>query len=258
MTSVRFFRSARASAKRGSASRSGRPRRAVHGVDVAVRLEAGEEEPATVLRPVRVHERRLVGMPRLGLGHLADGLLEAEVPPEHVGPGPEQRHLDHAPAPGLPLLEHRGQQAGQGGQPADVVPDAAAGVERHALAVGQLDGQARAGPEGADVVGGAVAVLAAQAVPADAAVDEARMAGHRGRGLEPEAIERVGAQVGEEDVGRRQQLLQPLPGLRLAQVEDDAALAPVVLGERRVREVLADAEGAEGTAHRVAVAAAPP
>ena len=123
----------------------------------------------------------------------------------------------------------------------------------HALAVGQLDGQAGAGPEGPDVVGGAVAVLAAQAVAADAAVDEARMAGDRGRRLEPEAVERVGAQVGEEDVRRRQQLLEPLPGRRLAQVEDDAALAAVVLGEGRVREVLADAERAERAAHRVPV-----
>ena len=50
-----------------------------------------------------------------------------------------------------------------------------------------------------------------------------------------------------------EQLLQPLPRLGLAQVEDDAALAPVVLREGGVREVLADAERAEGAAHRVAV-----
>ena len=157
------------------------------------------------------------------------------------------------PLPVWPLLEHRRQDPGQSGQPADVVPDAAAGVERHALAVGQLDRQTRAGPEGADVVGRAVPVLAAQAVPAHAAVDEPRVAGHRGRRLEPEAVERVGAQVGEEHVRRGQQLLQPLPGLGVAHVEDDAALAPVVLREGGVRQVPADAEGTEGAAHRVAV-----
>ena len=179
MTSVRLRRRARASAKRGSSSRSGRPRARHTLVDVAVRLEAREEEPAPVLRPVRVHERRLVRVARLGPGHLAHGRLEAEVPAEHVGPGPQQRHLDDAAAAGLALLEHRGQQPGQGGQPADVVADAAARVERDALAVGQLDREARAGPEGTDVVGRPVAVLAAQAVPADAAVDEAGMAGDR-------------------------------------------------------------------------------
>ncbi len=159
MTSVRFLRSAAASAKRGSSSRSGRGRAPGSTVvDVAVGLEAGEEEPTAVLGPVRVHERRLVGVPRLGPGHLAQGLLEAEIPPEHVRPGAQQRHLDHAARAGLALLEHGGEEPGQGGQPADVVPDAAAGVERHALAVGQLHRQARAGPEGADVVGGAVPV----------------------------------------------------------------------------------------------------
>ena len=37
-----------------------------------------------------------------------------------------------------------------------------------------------------------------------------------------------------------------------AQVEDDAALAPVVEGEGRVRQVLADADRPEDVAHRVA------
>ena len=79
------------------------------------------------------------------------------------------------------------------------------------------------------------------------------MAGDGGGRLEVEAVERVGAQVGEEDVRRREQLFQPFPRLGLAQVEDDAALAPVVLREGGVREVLADAQGAEGTAHGVTV-----
>ena len=73
------------------------------------------------------------------------------------------------------------------------------------------------------------------------------------RRLEVEAVERVGAQVGEEDVRRGEQLLEPVPGLGLAQVEDDAALAPVVLREGGVREVLADPERSEGVAHRIAV-----
>ena len=79
------------------------------------------------------------------------------------------------------------------------------------------------------------------------------MARHRRVRLEAERVERVGAQVGHEDVGRRQQLFEPLPGLRVAEVEHDAALAPVVLCEGRVRGVVVtDAERAERVAHGVA------
>jgi hypothetical protein len=70
------------------------------------------------------------------------------------------------------------------------------------------------------------------------------MTGHGGRRLEPEPVERVGTQVGQEDVRRRQQLLQAFTGVPLAQVQDDAALPPIVLREGRVREVLADADSA--------------
>ena len=117
-----------------------------HVGDVAVRLESREEEPAPVGGPVGVHQRRLVRLPRLGPRDLAEGGLQAEVPAEDVGPGPQERHLDDLPAARVALLEHGGQHPGQGGEPADVVPDAAAGVERDALAVGQLDRQGPSGP----------------------------------------------------------------------------------------------------------------
>ncbi len=221
-------------------------------VQVAVGLEAGEEEPTTILRAVRVHEWRLVGTARLGRRHFAQVRLEAEVPTQHIRPRAQQRHLDDAPTARRALLQHGGEQPRQGGESADVVPDPAAGIERDALAVGQLHRQARAGPEGTDVVGGAVAVVATQAVPAHAPVDKARVALHGGRGLETECVECVGAQVGHEDVGRCQELLEPLPGLHLAQVEHDAALAPIVLREGRVGGVAAaDAQRAERVAHRV-------
>jgi hypothetical protein len=71
--------------------------------------------------------------------------------------------------------------------------------------------------------------------------------------FETESIERVGTQVGQEDVRRREQLVELSLGVGLPQVQDHAALAPVVLCESRVGEVLPDAEGAEGAAHRIAV-----
>ena len=61
-----------------------------------------------------------------------------------------------------------------------------------------------------------------------------------------------GRQVGQEHVGRGQQLLHPLSVLGIAEVEDHAALAPVVEGEGRVRHLVADAQGPEHAAHRVA------
>ncbi len=156
------------------------------------------------------------------------------------------------PAPGLALLEHRGEEARQRGQRADVVTDAAAGIQRDAVAVGQLHRQARARPEGADVVGRAVPVRAAQPVPAHAAVHEAGVARHRLGGLEAEPVECVGSQVGQEDVGRREQRVEAGPRFGRAQVQHDAALAPVVLGEGGIREVLPDPERTERVAHRVA------
>ena len=222
-------------------------------VDVAVRLQPGEEEPPSVAGAVGVHERRLVGVAWLGAGHFAQRGLEAQVPPEHVGAGPQQRCLHHASTPGRTLLEHAGENPRQRREPAHVVADAAACVQRYAVAVGQLDRKTGTGPEGTDVVGGAVAVLAAQPVAAHAAVDEARMPRHRLGRLEPEPVERVRAQVGDEDVGRLEQFLEQAALGLVLQVEHHAALAPVVQRERGVRDVGADAERSEGVAHGVAV-----
>ena len=70
-------------------------------------------------------------------------------------------------------------------------------------------------------------------------------------GWRPSAVERVGPQVGQEDVGRLEQLFEPFPRLVLAQVEHHAALAAVVLGEGGVGDVAADPERTEGAPHRV-------
>ena len=77
------------------------------------------------------------------------------------------------------------------------------------------------------------------------------MAGDRVRRLQAEPVEGVGAQVGHEDVGACQQLLEPVPSLGIAQVEYDAALAAVVQREGGVGELLSDPQRAEGVAHGV-------
>ena len=220
--------------------------------DMTVGLQSGEEEPFSVFGLVRVHQRRLVGMPGLGRRDLAQVGLQAQVPPQHIAPGAQQRHLDDAAAAGVALLEHCGQQAGERGEPADVVADTAAGVEGDAFTVGQLHRQARTGPERADVVGRPVAVFASEPVAADAAVHEVRMALDRCVRLQAEAVERVGTKVGQEHVGGSQELFECGAGIVLAQVEHHAALPAVVLRKGRVGKVVADAERAEGAPHGIA------
>ena len=81
--------------------------------DVAVGLETGEEEPPPVGGPVGVHQRRLVVLPGLGRGDLAEHHLQAQVPAEHVGAGAQQRDLDH---PARPVAAARAPRPG--GRPA--------------------------------------------------------------------------------------------------------------------------------------------
>ena len=75
---------------------------------------------------------------------------------------------------------------------------------------------------------------------------------HRLGRLEPEPVERVRPQVGDEDVGRLEQFFEQAALGLVLQVEHHAALAPVVQRERGVRDVGADAERSEGVAHGVA------
>ncbi len=95
----------------------GPAQRPQHGTDVAVGLEAGQKHPAAVGRPVGVHERRL--------SCAAGARPRPPCPAPIADPGPTrgrrrrcaERHLDHPPAAGGPLLEHGGENAGEDGQP---------------------------------------------------------------------------------------------------------------------------------------------
>ena len=98
MTSVRFRRMAEASAEAVVVEQLGAAEGPAAPPDVPVGLEPGEEEPPPVGGPVGVHQRRLVAVPGLGAGHLAQRHLQAQVPAEHVGAGAEQRDLDHPAA----------------------------------------------------------------------------------------------------------------------------------------------------------------
>lgn len=216
------------------------------------RLETGEEEPVAVTRAVAVHQRRLDGAPGLGARHPAESGLQAQVPPEDVGAGPQQRDLHHPSAPGVTLFEDRSEDARECGQSADVVADTAPHVQRDSPAVRQLGGQPGPGPERTDVVGRTVAVVPAEPVAAHAAVDEVGMAFHGRRRLEVEVVERVGPEVADEDVGGGQELLQGRPTGPGPQVEDRTALPAVVECEGGIGDVVAQPDGREDVAGRIA------
>ena len=210
---------------------------AAHGREVAGGLQAGEEEPASVGGEVRVHQGRLVPVPGLGPRHLPESHLEAEVPPEDVGAGAEQRDLDDLAAARQALLEHGGEYAGERGEAGDVVTDPAPGVERVPLAVGHLHREPRASPEGADVVGRAVAFVTLEAVPADAAVDRRGWRATVASGSRSSLSSASGRRLVREHVGGGQEGFHPARAvLGLTKVQDHAALAPVVEGEGRVRQ----------------------
>ena len=68
------------------------------------------------------------------------------------------------------------------------------------------------------------------------------MARDGGLGFEVEFVDRVRTEIGDEHVCRRQQAFELRTVVAVTQIEHDAALAPVVEGEGRVRHVVADAE----------------
>ena len=93
-----------------------------------------------------------------------------------------------------------------------------------------------AGPERGDVVGGAVGVGAALAVPGDQAVDQ--RAGCRAATdskSRPSRAQRAGPDVGEENVCAAEQFERGRASVVGRQVEHDAALGAVVHLERRAR-----------------------
>ena len=134
-------------AKRGSSSRSGRPRARQHRPDVAVRLEPGEEEPAAVAASGTGSS----AAPGCGAGARRRRPCRAS----SAGRGPSRgrrrpvRSSDTSttrPAPVWRCSSTAAEDAGQRGQAGDVVADAAAGVERVAVAVGHLHATGPSGP----------------------------------------------------------------------------------------------------------------
>jgi hypothetical protein len=74
----------------------------------------------------------------------------------------------------------------------------------------------------------------------------------RRRRLQVQSVECVGPKIGDEHVGLGQEVFEARPVIVQPEIEDHAALAPVVEGKGGVREVAGDPERAEDVAHRVA------
>ena len=93
-------------------------------------------------------------------------------------------------------------------------------LERRVLAgPGEEVSNPAARPEGGDVVGGPVGVLALHAVAGDRRVDQPGMASGQGLGIEAETLKAAEANVGDEDVSARNQVVGDLFALRGGEVE---------------------------------------
>ena len=122
--------------------------------------------------------------------------------------------------------DERRAHAGRGGQGGAVVPHAAP-LERRVTALGgQQMGDARTGPEAGDIERAAVGLGALHAVAGDGRVHEPAMPGRHRRVVEAQTLESAEADVGDEHVGPRQQILHHGPPVVGGEVQGDAALCP--------------------------------
>ena len=220
---------------------------------MAIALQAEEPEPAAVAGPVAADHRVRHG----GAGHRRRGDAEAErraqVPADDEHADPVERRRHDLPATRPLAREQRGGDGAGARDAGDVV------AHRPALE-GWIGGRRRQGrrnprarPEGADVVSRPVALRPLGAVAGDAGVDEPRVALGEALGVEAEAREHDGAQVGDEHVGTIDEAERDVASRFLREVERDAPLAAVVELEGRIGRHLEAGGAEEEPAERVAV-----
>ena len=143
-----------------------------------------------------------------------------------TGTGLEQRGGDGASFPGLLAAQERGKDAeGQPGAGADV-QDGDAGADRGPVVRAGDLGDAGAGLQNR-VVAWPVSFGAGVAVRRQRGVDEPGVPGPQGIGVEAVIDELARAQVGQEDVGIREQVLQDRPAAGLADVDPQDTLVAV-------------------------------
>ncbi len=219
---------------------------------MAVALQAEQPEALAVGRCVAVDERRRVGVTGAGALQLPEPHQDRQVPAGAVQPGAQQARRHEVAVAGALAVEQGPADAAGERHPGDVIAEPAADRRRHDTWRDDRRGKRRASPEGADVVAGAVGVGTVEAVAGDDPVDDRRVPLAHGSRPESEPLEGGDAHVRDEHVGPLEQSLHRLlPGLA-AQIEHDAALAPVVQLERRHRRLLTGADGTEDRPLRVA------
>ena len=166
---------------------------------------------------------------------------------------PQQRRRHHLPLAGRGAGDQRGADTGGGGHAGAVVAHAAPLERRRPAGLGEEVGDAGAGPERADVVGGPVALGPVEAEAGERAVDQARVAVRQCVPVEAEPLESGQPHVGEEDVSAVDELERDGATVVGREIDDNAALAAVVELERRVERDLA-AEHVHEAARGVPVA----
>ena len=201
---------------------------------------------------VRRHPRDLVGR---GCGGKVTLQRRQHVGAERPHRAREQRHVDDRRLTRLRAPEQRA------GDPERELHARVAVAEPAALVDGPVERRGRQGgteaaprPERGRVVGGLVGVGPSHAEPVAPRVDEPGVDGAQLVDTEPEAVERVGEEVGEEHVGGADEPEQQLAPLVRAHVEADAALATVRELHRLVHAAVGDPQ--DPLAHEAAVAVA--
>ena len=166
--------------------------------------------------------------------------------------GLEHGHLDAAARAADLAFHHRRQDGARSNLAGNVVADEHRHIGRRTIASEHQPGHARRALHDA-VVGRKARVGTVGAITGDQAVDLVRMARSHGGRVQSQPLQRLRTHVGDDHVGRGNELVDRLPGTFFLQVQADVALAAVEVqvGTR----MLAGGRQATQAAHQVALRA---
>ena len=218
---------------------------------VPVRLQEHELDVTTVLRPVRTDERVHVRSRAAHRARLLSLQRGEHVRRQRPHRDPEEGDVDHRPLAGAGALEQRrGHPERQRHRTVPVTHGAALSDRLVHLRGREHVRQPTPGPERRRVVPRVVRIGPPHPVAVPARVHQRRIPLGERLGVEPEALQRTGPEVGEEHVGRLEELVQDGEALLATQVERDRSLASA---RERDRHVDATAVDADALRHEPAV-----
>ena len=158
--------------------------------------------------------------------------LGGEGPLVDAGEGSQQRALDVLAEAAALAPEQRGHDRLEAGEAGGVLREVVAEAQRRVVGPPEVAVRADGGLD-VDLTRGRGGQRALAAVPADRAVDDARMAGAHGVVAEPQPRHHAGAVALDEHVGAVEQAPQDLGAGVALEVDGDAALVALELEEER-------------------------